>query len=59
MNQYFVIEREVRDPVTGVVLVNPNYSDLGVLIISVAILAVVLPLVTVVVVQNSRLRTSE
>jgi hypothetical protein len=59
LNQYFVIEREVRDPVTGVVLVSPNYSDLGVLIISVAILAVVLPLVTVVVVQNSHLRTSE
>jgi len=59
LNQYFIIQREVRDPVTGIVLVSPNYSDLGVLIISVAILAVVLPLATVVVVQNSRLRTSE
>ena len=57
LNQYFTIEREVRDPISGKVLVHADYGELGILIITVAVLAVVLPVFVVVVVQQSPWRT--
>jgi BT1 family len=59
INQIFLVTREVKHPVTGAVEVPADYSQLGRLLITVAIVAVVAPLVTVLIVQRSRLRTSE
>lgn len=58
LNQMFSITREVRDD-AGVVTTSADYSQLGVLLIIVTAITVVLPLVTIFLVQNSRLRTSE
>jgi hypothetical protein len=57
LNQIFVVTREVRDPATGAIQIAANYSELGWLLISVAIIGVVAPILTISAVQNSRLRT--
>ncbi|MDT8328772.1 MAG: hypothetical protein RQ750_15545 [Roseovarius sp.] len=59
LNEVFVITREVTDPVSGAVTTPADYTDLGILLILVTALTVGLPLVAVVLVQNSRLRTPD
>jgi hypothetical protein len=59
LNEIYTITREVRDRATGAVELAADYSELGWLLITVAVLGVVLPLVTIVVVQRSRLRTTD
>ena len=58
LNELFVISREVRDA-DGSVIVAADYSQLGLLLILVAVIAVVVPLVTIGIVQSSRFRTLE
>jgi len=59
LNQIFIVTREVRDPATGVISVAANYGELGWLLMVVAILGVVVPLVAILLVQNSRLQTGQ
>ncbi|WP_425083403.1 hypothetical protein [Ruegeria profundi] len=59
LNQTFVVTRAVTNPETGTVTSTADYSELGYLLISVAVISVIVPLVTVFFVQNSRFRTSE
>ena len=47
LNQIFTITREVRNPATGIVVTQANYSELGILLITVIVIGLVLPLVTV------------
>ncbi len=58
LNQMFSITREVRDD-TGVITTAADYSQLGILLIVVTTITVVLPLFTIYLVQNSRLRTTD
>ena len=59
LNQYFIVTREVVDRQTGAVVTEADYSELGRLLISVAVIGLVAPLVTVALVQMSRWRTRE
>ncbi len=59
LNQLHVVTREIRDRATGVVTVPADYSELGWLLISVTFVGVALPLLTVWIVQRSRLRTEQ
>ena len=59
MNEIFTVTREVRDRVTGVIESTADYSQLGWLLITVALIGVVAPLVTVLVIQRSPLRTHQ
>ena len=59
LNQIFSIAREVKDRVTGTIQVPADYSELGWLLIVVAIITVALPLVTILVVQRSPFRTRQ
>lgn len=59
MNQIFLVTREVKDRSTGMVDVPADYSRLGLLLITVALIGAVAPLLTVFVVQKSRLRTRD
>ncbi|MDK3073030.1 hypothetical protein QO034_07910 [Sedimentitalea sp. JM2-8] len=59
LNHIYTITREVRDRTTGVVELAADYSQLGWLLITVAVLGVVLPLVTIAAVQMSRLHTTD
>jgi len=58
MNQIFTVTREVRDD-SGAITTPADYSQLGWLLITVALITLLAPLLTVVVVQHSRLRTPD
>lgn len=59
LNQIFTVTREVRDADTGVIATAANYAELGMLLITVAVLTVGIPLLVVWMVQRSPLRTTE
>jgi hypothetical protein len=59
LNQVFTVTREVRDMQTGSIELAANYGELGVLLMSAAAITVILPLVTIVIIQHSRLRTRQ
>ncbi|MCP4388213.1 MAG: folate/biopterin family MFS transporter, partial [Gammaproteobacteria bacterium] len=59
LNEIYTITREVRDRVEDVVKTAADYSELGWLLIAVALIGLVAPLLTVVIVQGSRLRTQQ
>lgn len=59
LNQIFTVTREVRDADTGAVQTAANYAELGMLLITVAVLTVGIPLLVVWMVQRSPLRTTE
>ncbi len=58
-NQLFIVTREVRDQVSGSILVTENYATLGWLLITVAVTSVAAPLITIAIVQQSRFRTQD
>jgi hypothetical protein len=57
-NQVFTVSREVKDRATGAVKVAQDYSELGVLLISVTVVTLLVPLVVVAGVRLLRLRTA-
>ena len=59
LNKMYTITREVRDRVEDVVTGAANYSELGALLITVTVIAVAVPLLTVFLVQRSPLKTSQ
>jgi hypothetical protein len=59
LNQVFFVAREVRDRSTGAIETVADYSDLGWLLITVALTSVLAPLITILIVQNSKLRTHQ
>jgi hypothetical protein len=59
LNQILIVTREVRDHMTHAIKVAADYSELGWLLITVALVGVVLPLITVLIIQRSSLRTQQ
>ena len=59
MNKIFSVTREVVSPETGVVLIPADYDQVGWLLITVAVVAVVAPILTILVIQSSKYRTFE
>jgi len=59
MNEIYTVTREVRDRVTDAIQSTADYSELGWLLISVALIGLIAPLLTVVVIQHSPLRTHQ
>ena len=59
LNELFIVTREVVDRQTDAVTTAADYDALGPLLITVAVLGVTLPLVTVAVIQVSRFATSD
>lgn len=59
LNEYFVVTRAAIDPETGEIISSADYSELGHLLITVAVFAVLAPFVTILLVQNSKYRTAE
>jgi len=57
MNQIFVVSREVVDNMTNQVVTSADYSELGLLLIAVALITIVAPIVTVYMIQKSPLRS--
>ena len=59
LNQFFVVEREVHDSVSGATIIPANYNHIGSLLIISAAISVALPLTTVALIQASPLRTHQ
>ena len=59
LNQIFLVTREVKDRATGTIQLPADYSQLGWLLITVALIGVLAPLLTVLLVQRSRLQTHD
>ena len=57
LNEIYVITREVQTD--GVITTPADYTQLGTLLITAAVISVLAPLVAIVIVQNSPLRTSD
>jgi hypothetical protein len=56
LNQLFTVTREIRDPVTGVVTLPADYSQLGLLLLTITLLSFLVPMATILIVQWSLLR---
>ena len=58
LNQVFTVTREVRDHATGAVSIPADYSELGILLITVTSLTFLLPMAAIVFVKLTRFRTA-
>lgn len=58
LNQIFTVTRDVKDPATGNLSVPADYSELGTLLIVVTAVGLALPLLAIVLVRLSRLRSA-
>jgi MFS family permease len=59
INQVFEVSRQIVDPVTRQVTTQADYSELGLLLIAVAIITIIVPIAVVAVVQRSPLRSTD
>jgi hypothetical protein len=59
LNQIYTVTREIRNRVTDAIQIPADYGELGWLLITVAVIAVVAPLLTIALVQHTRLRTQQ
>lgn len=59
LNEIYIVTREVRDQLSELVTGAADYSELGSLLIVVGLIGLLAPLLTVVVVQNSRFNTQQ
>jgi hypothetical protein len=59
LNQIFLVTREIKDRATGTIQTPADYSQLGWLLITVTLIGVLAPLLTVLLVQRSRLQTHD
>ena len=57
MNEIFVITREIKDAATNIITTTADYSELGILLIAVAVSGVVVPCLIIAIVQKGRYRS--
>jgi len=57
LNQVYTVTQEVKEPVSGLVTLPANYSELGHLLIAVTLIGLVVPLGAIAVVRALRLRS--
>lgn len=58
LNQIFLVTREVRDPVSGVITVQADYSELGFLLITASVVGLLLPLAAILLVKSTAMRSA-
>jgi hypothetical protein len=59
LNEIYLVTREVRDRATDVIKTVADYSELGWLLITVALITLLAPLLTIALIQRSPLRTQQ
>ena len=59
LNEIFIITREVKDKITGQIQSMADYSELGMLLIVVTLLTLIIPVITVLLIQKSKFKTNE
>ena len=58
LNQIFLVTREVRDPVSGVITVQADYNELGFLLITASTVGLLLPLAAILLVKSTAMRSA-
>jgi hypothetical protein len=58
LNQLYTIAREVKDAATGMITTPANYSELGELLVTVTVLALLVPLATILLTRRAGLRSA-
>jgi hypothetical protein len=58
LNQLYTIAREVKDAATGMITTPANYSELGALLVTVTVLALLVPLATILLTRRAGLRSA-
>ncbi len=59
LNEIFTVTREVKDKVSGEIQTTADYSELGILLIFVTLLTLILPILFVFIINNSKYKTTE
>ena len=59
LNEIYLITREVRDRANDIIKTAADYSELGWLLITVTLISLLVPLLTIVLIQHSPLRTQQ
>ena len=59
LNKVFVVSREVVDKQSNEILVKANYDDLDNLLISLIIITLVIPIITIYVIQKTKFKSTE
>ena len=57
--QIFTVTREVKDKVTGTIQSLANYAELGELLIVVTFITLLIPMMTVFLIQKTKFKTEE
>jgi hypothetical protein len=57
LNEAFVVTREVKDKLSDAIVTTADYSELGMLLITVLLITLVMPIGMVIIIQGSRLKT--
>ncbi|MCE7914923.1 MAG: hypothetical protein DYH15_09665 [Nitrosomonas sp. PRO4] len=58
LNQLYEVKREVKDAISGQITVPADYGELGHLLITVTVIGFVVPLITILIVKQSRFRNA-
>ena len=59
LNEIFTITREVKDKVSNAILTTADYSELGLLLITVILLTLLIPIIFVNIIQKTKFKTDE
>ena len=59
LNEIFTITREVKDKVSNAILTTADYSELGLLLITVTLLTLLIPIIFVNIIQKTKFKTNE
>ena len=59
LNEIFTITREVKDKVSNAILTTADYSELGLLLITVTLLTLLIPIIFVNIIQKTKFKTEE
>ena len=59
LNEIFTITREVKDKVSNAILTMADYSELGLLLITVTLLTLLIPIIFVNIIQKTKFKTDE
>jgi len=59
LNQIFEVTREVRNKISNEIESIADYSELGILLIVVTLLTLLVPVISVIIIQNSKFKTQE
>ena len=59
LNEGFIITREVKNKFTNKIITSADYSELGLLLITIAIITLITPVLAVIIINKTSLKTSE